>query len=144
MHHPDLTVWVQLIGVASGLEYLHGRGIVHGDLKGVSGYTCRRVGSDLDYIKANILIDAKRSALLADFGLAMIIDESTIGSTTGGHELRGTTRWMAPEMLLPEEYGFSDGCKTRLPSTSTDIYALGMTVLEVCASTKWPPSTGHQ
>jgi len=89
-----------------------------------------------DYIKANILVDPKGSARLADFGLAIIIDESTVGSTAGGRELRGTTRWMAPEMLLPEEYGFSDDWQRRLPSTGTDIYALGMTILEVCVSTE--------
>jgi len=90
-----------------------------------------------DYIKANILVDSTRrgSARLADFGLAIIIDESTVGSTTGGRELRGTTRWMAPELLLPEEYGFSDDWQRRLPSTGTDIYALGMTILEVCMCT---------
>ena len=62
----------------------------------------------------------------------MIIDESTVGSTTGGHGPRGTIRWMAPEMLLPEEYGFSGKLQRQLPSTGTDIYALGMTILEVC------------
>ena len=91
---------------------------------------------DLDDIKINILVDSKCSACLADFGLAMIIDESTVGSTIGGHELRGTTQWMAPELLLPEEYGFGDH-QTRLPSTGTDIYALGMTILEVCVSTEY-------
>ena len=89
-----------------------------------------------DRIKANILIDSAYSARLADFGLAMVIEESTMKSTTGGHEIRGTTRWMAPEMLLPEEYGFSGEYLRRLPSTSTDIYALGMTILEVCMSTE--------
>jgi len=37
-------------------------------------------------------------------------------------------------MLLPEEYGFSEDWQRRLPSTGTDIYALGMTILEVCVS----------
>ena len=62
----------------------------------------------------------------------MITDESTVGSATGGHETRGTTRWMAPELLYPEHYGFPSDCQKRLPSKGTDIYALGMTVLEVC------------
>ena len=62
----------------------------------------------------------------------MIIDESTTGSTTGGHGVRGTTRWMAPELLYPEHFGFHKDCQKRLPSKGTDIYALGMTILEVC------------
>ena len=86
-----------------------------------------------DYIKVDILIDSER---LVDFWLAMIIDGSTAGSTTGGHELQGTTRWMAPEVLFPEEYGFSDDHQRLLPSTGTDIYALGMTILGVRVSTK--------
>jgi len=98
----------------------------------VSSYTRSEVVSDLDCIKANILIDSGRSARLADFGLTTIIEESTLGPTTGSGEIRGTTRWMAPEMLLPEEYGFSNDLRRRLPSTGTDTYALGMTVLEVC------------
>jgi len=87
--------------------------------------------SDLDHTKANILIDPGYSARLADFGLTTIIDESTSGSTPSGHELRGTTRWMAPEFLYPEHFGFPRNCQKRLPSKSTDIYALGMTILEV-------------
>ena len=97
----------------------------------MSGHIWRKVGSDLGRVKANVLVDSKCSARLADFGLAMIVDESTAGSTTGGHGPRGTTRWMAPEILYPEHFGFSKDCQRRLPSTGTDIYALGMTVLEV-------------
>ena len=94
-----------------------------------------RVWSDMGCNKGNVLIDLRRSARLADFGLATIIDESTLGSTTAGHGPRGTTRWMAPEMLLPEEFGFSSKSQS-LPSMSTDVYALGMTVLEACLCTE--------
>lgn len=117
--------------MTSGLEYLHSHNIVHGDIKGVSGYTQCKRGSNLDHVKVNVLVDSGHSARLADFGLAMIIDESTIGSTTGGHGPRGTTRWMAPEMLYPDRFGYNDDYLKRLPSKGTDIYALGMTILEV-------------
>ena len=44
--------------VASGMEYLHRRGVVHGDLRAV-----------------NILIDDKCGACVSDFGLSKIIEE---------------------------------------------------------------------
>ena len=124
--------------MAAGLEYLHGYGVVHGDLKGVSANIRHRVWSDTGCNKGNVLIDLRCSARLADFGLATIIDESTLGSATAGQGPRGTTRWMAPEMLLPEEFGFSSKSHS-LPSMSTDVYALAMTVLEArpCIERLW-------
>ena len=38
---------------------------------------------------------------------------------------------MAPEILDPERYGYTRRARSKLPSKSTDIYALGMTILEV-------------
>ena len=64
---------------------------------------------------------------MADFGLAVIADEST----TGNRGMRGTIRWMAPEIILPENFGYVGELLKRLPSVSTDIYAIGMTILEV-------------
>lgn len=63
----------------------------------------------------------------------MITGESTTGSVAGNDELKGTVRWMAPELLLPEEFGFAGKFLKQLPSMSTDIYAIGMTMLEVSA-----------
>ena len=114
-----------------GLEYLHSQNIVHGDLKGVSSCVQLKVGSDPRGTKANVLIDSTYSARLADFGLTTIIDESTVGSATGGRGFKGTTRWMAPEILHPDNFEFSGEMQKQLPSKSTDIYALGMTILEV-------------
>ena len=99
--------------------------------KGLVVISVIRFLSDQD-TKPNVLIGPDSAARIGDFGLTMIIDESTSGSTPSGHELRGTTRWMAPELLYPEYFGFPRDCQKRLPSKSTDIYALGMTVLEVC------------
>ena len=87
--------------------------------------------SNLGYDKVNVLIDSSHSARLADFGLTTIIDESTDGSIVG-HGPRGTTRWMAPEMLYPEFFKFPGEFQKRPPSRSTDIYALAMTILEGC------------
>ena len=62
---------------------------------------------------------------MADFGLAIVVEE------TISNELKGTTRWMAPELMDPERYGFIGESQKQLPSKSTDMYAIGMTVLEV-------------
>ena len=75
-------------------------------------------------------MDSNYCARLADFGLAVVIDESTAGSAHCGE---GTTRWMAPELLFPENFGFTGKLEKQLPNKSTDIYAIGMTSLEVCA-----------
>jgi len=68
---------------------------------------------------------------LADFGLAAVVDGSTGRSTAVSAEMKGTTRWMAPELMLPEEFGFTGELLRQLPSKGTDIYAIGMTILEV-------------
>ena len=69
----------------------------------------------------------------------MVIDESMAGSTANHRGAGGTTRWMAPEMMYPDKFGFADGYRKHLPSRSTDVYALGMTILEVSTFTSLPP-----
>ena len=82
--------------------------------------------------KINILIDSERRARLADFGLAMLVDEMASRTTAVGRP-GGMARWMAPELFLPEEFGFTGKLQKQLPSKDTDIYAIGMTILEVSA-----------
>jgi len=38
----------------------------------------------------------------------------------------GTARWMAPELIDPEQFGLEDSC----PKRSSDCYALGMVIYE--------------
>ncbi|KAJ6542592.1 kinase-like domain-containing protein [Mycena capillaripes] len=93
-----------LYEIAQGLEYLHSRDIVHGDLRG-----------------ANILITEDWSARLADFGLSFFSDATASMTTNRG----GSLYWMAPELLDPERFGnkFS-----RTPAS--DVYAFGCVCLE--------------
>jgi serine/threonine protein kinase len=75
----------------------------------------------------NIFISLDRRALLGDFGLmtAAIDPSASIAETSATSG--GTTRWMAPELLSPEDFGLS-----RMELTiASDIYALGMVILEV-------------
>ena len=61
----------------------------------------------------------------------VVVDESTGRSTNVSYEIRGTTRWMAPELLHPEKIGFTGNLLKQAPSKDTDIHAIGMTILEV-------------
>jgi len=62
---------------------------------------------------------------------------TTIKTTDTGGRLGGTIRWMAPELLYPDGFGFTGKIEKQLPSKDTDIYAIGMTILEVSA--RLPP-----
>lgn len=68
----------QLIGAAKALVYLHGLGVVHGDIKA-----------------ENILISDDDEALLGDFGLSKLNESATISALKGS----GSVRWQAPELL---------------------------------------------
>ncbi|MGH7201071.1 MAG: serine/threonine protein kinase, partial [Planctomycetaceae bacterium] len=63
------------------LKYLHGRGVVHGDIK-----------------PSNMMIDARKRVKLGDFGLARRVSDE------GGSLLKGTTKYMAPE-TVSDEFG---------------------------------------
>jgi serine/threonine-protein kinase len=71
--------------VAEALEYSHGLGITHRDVK-----------------PSNILLDEKGNAVLSDFGIAQLTDASL--SLTGSG-LLGTPSYMSPEQCRGKEIG---------------------------------------
>lgn len=79
---PTRVAVQQALDVARGMEYVHGLGFIHRDLK-----------SD------NLLICADKSIKIADFGVARI-EVKTEGMTPE----TGTYRWMAPEMIQHRPY----------------------------------------
>ncbi|KXN83259.1 putative serine/threonine-protein kinase drkD [Leucoagaricus sp. SymC.cos] len=104
-----------LIQVACGIAYLHGFKpvIIHGDLKG-----------------GNILIDDNGCAIISDFGLSKVMEETITKSDNknGTSFFAGSTRWMAPELILALVE--DDGCIPPI-TTHSDVYAFGAVCLEV-------------
>lgn len=79
------------------------------------------------------LINSECRACFADFCLVAIVEEaSSISDGPSADKAAGTIRWMAPEILDPERYGYVRRARRKLPFKNTDIYALGITTLEAC------------
>ncbi|KAF9228991.1 WD40 repeat-like protein [Gyrodon lividus] len=115
----SLTVgerFVLLHDVAVGLQYLHSRSVVHGDLSG-----------------SNVLIHDNGRACIADFGLSTLLTE--LGGSTFSTSLqgRGTLRWAAPELLnLNVQVSGEEENIPRVPPTpGSDIYSFGGIMLQV-------------
>lgn len=103
--------WVAQVGrqAAEALGHAHLRGIIHRDVK-----------------PSNILIDARGTIWMADFGLARRLADPGL---TQSDSLLGTPRYMSPEQAEP---GPIDG--------RTDVYSLGATLYELL--TLRPPFEG--
>jgi serine/threonine-protein kinase PpkA len=87
--------------VARGLDFAHGKGFVHRDVK-----------------PGNILFKADGTAVLADFGIAKAMDAKS-GATMAGASI-GTPDYMSPEQARAEHV---DG--------RSDLYALGAVIYEM-------------
>ncbi|KAG0211102.1 hypothetical protein BGX28_008530 [Mortierella sp. GBA30] len=93
-----------------GLAYLHGLGIIHGDIK-----------------SANILLTKYNKAKIYHFDQARTRTE-TVGEKVGAVGRGGSLQWMAPELLQdPPQY-----------SSKSDVYAFGMVLWEMASECVQP------
>lgn len=92
-----------LKGIAAGLLYLHEE--------------WEQVVIHRDVKSSNVLIDAELNARLGDFGLARLFDHDKLSHTTN---VVGTIGYIAPELA-----------RTGKVSTSSDVFAYGILLLEV-------------
>jgi len=103
--------------------------VIHGDIKGVRVFF---FSAGATFIlpklptKVNILIDETGHARLADFGLLSIILDPRYHLSSSSHTQGGTARWMSPERIAPQRFGFKNSC----PTTASDCYSLGMVIYE--------------
>ena len=88
-----------LINCLNGLAFLHSNRVIHGDVK-----------------PSNILVGTQNRVKLGDFGLARR------ASNEEGSLLKGTTKYMAPE-LLSAQFG--------AVGPASDLYSLGITAYEL-------------
>jgi serine/threonine-protein kinase len=87
------------------LEEVHGRGVVHGDIKSSNVIVEPTAGGD--------------AVTLIDFGLARIADW-TDTSADGDDPVSGTPEYMAPELVRGEP-----------PTVATDLYGIGVILYEL-------------
>ncbi|KAF8892698.1 ras guanine nucleotide exchange factor domain-containing protein [Infundibulicybe gibba] len=99
--HPQADRLRILSEAASGLEYLHLQGIVHGDLRG-----------------SNVLISKDGRARLSDFGLSKLLEDCGQGMTSSPGV---NPRWFAPELLR----------QNGPVSTHSDVWSFAMVCLEL-------------
>jgi ABC-type phosphate transport system substrate-binding protein len=96
-----------LIDAALGIMYLHGKGIVHRDIK-----------------THNLLVDRTGTVKVADFGTSTVLgfNVRATGSENNMKTMVGTPEYVAPEVVTPKGNGYS---------YKADIYSFGIVAWEV-------------
>jgi len=105
----DVTARLRLfVDVCRAVQYAHGRLIIHRDLK-----------------PSNILVTPEGEARLLDFGIAKVIASDEETPTETPTELTRMDAPMTPERAAPEQL------RGEMPSTATDVWALGVLLYEL-------------
>jgi serine/threonine protein kinase len=88
---------------SQGLAYLHLHKIIHADLKSL-----------------NVLLDRDKHALLADFGLSAVKQETRLKHKLQTEEAKDSLLWTAPELFNKQQ-----------PTYASDMFSLGVVLWEI-------------
>ncbi|KAF4320484.1 hypothetical protein BBO99_00004132 [Phytophthora kernoviae] len=94
-------MWRLLYKAALGLDCIHKKSVVHGDLK-----------------LNNILVSLDRHAKLSGFGFSSVQNSSTMFKVSNVDAMTGVLRWRAPECLL------------KAPNFASDLFSFAMCIIE--------------
>jgi len=97
-----------VVQVLKALEYAHSSGVIHKDIR-----------------PSNILIDKNGLVLLADFGIAQMIDNERLAQTRS-NLAKGRINYRSPEQLL----------RFREIDQTTDIFSIGVILYEITTGEK--------
>jgi serine/threonine protein kinase len=100
--------------LAEVLDYVHGNGIVHRDVK-----------------PSNVLVAPNGEVFLADFGISRLAD--AVGRLTRTSDVIGTAAYMAPEQV-----------RGRIAEYAADVYSLALVLLECVTGRVEYPGTGAE
>ncbi|TFK45230.1 hypothetical protein OE88DRAFT_1640190 [Heliocybe sulcata] len=95
--------------VARGMEYLHTRGVLHGDLKA-----------------ANVLVYDDGRCVISDFGQSEM--KSEVARLSGSPPPHGTLRWQAPELMAGENQ----------LTQEMDVYSFAICCIEILGHGRLP------
>jgi serine/threonine protein kinase/ankyrin repeat protein len=100
--HPG-DLWAKLHEAALGVQYLHARDVVHGDLKG-----------------NNVVVGSDLKAKVTDFGLSLAVGSKATAP------ISAASNWVAPECLARKKGDEADV----KPTFESDVYSMGMCIVE--------------